>query len=376
MGISIQSEGGHWISVQLKQDKSESGVECVDGKVDDAHLVTSLPSYLFTYQVHIVDSITSGNLSSRAHDSDSTIFHPLFSFLNIPYSFHKTKSASSIKEIALNLNLKDKHLFLFLSGDTSISEFTNSIFQNKSYDGNCMDILLLPFPMGTGNSFCSSIGLTNVLDSLTALFTGKISHFPIYKAKFSNPVTLVNNITPPPLCNEALFFVVLSWGLHSAFVYEADKIEMRSKYGTERFKIAGNKIISSDPTFYGKIDEEFEPLSYLAITAMPNFEPSYLISPNSIPDKDELHLVKMPHLPPAEITKLLISAYDNGSHLKDARVEYKSIKDMFSFSIKKDTPFEFSCICVDGTIYRIDSSVENSISVTAVKQNNLRYIHL
>ncbi|KAG0679055.1 hypothetical protein C6P40_004604 [Pichia californica] len=353
------------------------------------------------YDIQIIDSQKSGGkatVSSFYND----ILNPIFTTFGINHKYLKTISAHSIQEYANSVNLHpgSKSLYLFLSGDTSIFEFVNFLLKRTPstnfFDSN---ISILPFPHGTGNALCHSLMLSNDLLCLKAFFKGHSHHLPLYRINSNSSLICkdesLSNLLNPNIPNQLYFLVVASWCLHSSLVYLSDTPEMRSNYGSERFRIAAKKILEENPTFKAKIS--FQPdnkylsyqnnkwsispsqisndLSYFLLSAVSNFEKNFKISPNSVVGNDQLHLLSIPHIKPDEIMNIMNLAYNKGSHLNDQYIYYSPLKNGNSLELEISNEMDslMSIICLDGSSWEV-KGIDRKLTFSYFDQSFLHYI--
>lgn len=358
-------------------------------------------------KIFIIDSTKSGNLQSSQFYS--SILNPILTKLSINFTYLKTSSPTSIHDFANSILLSslrnDNLLFLFLSGDTAISEFINTIYYRITQNSlqKISNLTILPFPHGTGNGLCNSINLSSDLFSIKALFQNNIHHLPLYslssnsKLKCSgilaDDITYLNN-------NDKYFIVVASWGIHSALVYESDTPEMRT-FGTSRFQMAAQKILQQHSLFKGKISinskdylsfdsssnkwitsshpksiSGFSDLSYFLVTGVSNFEKKYVISPNGNPDTDDLYSITIPHLQsPLDVMELLNQGYENGKLVNDPKVDYRHLDDSKTLELELSNEMSplLSIICLDGTSWEVVGE-KRKLKFSVVHQNVFHYM--
>lgn len=241
----------------------------------------------------------------------------------------------------------------------------------------------------------NSIGLHDDISCIQALFKFNRHHLPLYSLQTSATLLPTN----PALSNLAdlsqtpiLFTVVASWGLHSLIVYESDKSELRSRYGAERFRIAATKILEENPVFKGSIlnnklyysfqngwrespIECTQDLSYFVLAALSNFEEKFTISPASLVERDQLHMVAIPYSPSVEVMELMNAAYDNGRHISSNLVCYKPVDQELTITLNEATDPDKCIICLDGSSWKV-TGPDKKLVFSYVDQSFLHFLSL
>lgn len=333
--------------------------------------LSTLPSYLTERKVIIIDSVKSGTGRTPGKDIYLDILDPLFKELSIEHEYHATKSATSISELALSL--KDhKVSIIFISGDTSINEFINSL--NDSEKG---EIAIFPIPGGTGNSLSLSLNITNPLDAIIRLFSaGTTLPLNLYEVDFpQGSHYLIANELGSPVPSHLKFLVVLSWGFHASLVADSDTPELR-KHGIKRFQLAAHQNLSRDQKYEGDFyinDVELNgPFAYWLVTASQRFEPTFEISPKGDILKDELYVVTFnTQNTQYYIMDIMKEVYDKGSHIKNPNVVYKKLdkNDKIQLKTKNSKPLIQRRFCVDGSIIALPETESHEIYIH-VKDNS------
>lgn len=368
---------------------------------DDHKIISinnNLISNLNNHQIFIIDSKISP-INSTSYSLYESVLKPIFQILGINYTYLKTNSSNSIKEYADLINNDfEKYLILSISGDTTIFEFINYVYSNYQNNlNNIPNLTILPFPHGTGNALSISMNNLNDLNSIEKLFSWNQRHLPIYQLNSNNNLIPINDLLNTLQNKNILFTVVASWCLHSTLVYESDKPELRNNYGSERFRIAANKILAENPVFKGKItlqpdnksfiyngnkwsldsinSNTFTDLSYLVVAAVPNFEKTFKISPHSTIESDELHLITIPLVPSDKTISLMNDAYNNGIHINNPLVGYEKISKTKTLEIEIDNSMssELSIICLDGSSWEVTGN-DRKLSITTFDQSFLYYL--
>lgn len=334
-----------------------------------------------TREIVILDSVKSGSSRSSKSNIITQLIEPLFNILQIKFKYVATESAQFITEFSGKLSDNGKYLIIFLSGDTSISEFINGIEADKK-----LDIAILNLPLGTGNAFCHSIGIHDTIDAMEKLLFGEELEFQLFNATFSENSILVHNGERRPIKNR-IFFVVASWALHASLVAESDSPEMR-KFGSARFSMAAQNILKKNPSYYGRLcihdqvsdtdnitQEEF---SYFVLAAVSRFEKQFVISPKSSAMNSDLYLVSFEYQSdPDDTMTIMQEAYDNGSHINNKKVSYKKISKSETVELTvlaSDT--SLNNICVDGSIVELggDRRLQVSYVGSSIHNTVLKFI--
>ncbi len=371
--------------VRIDENETAYTLERVDPKTkllseDTFVSIPYLPNQLTERKVVIFDSILSGEQKKRKNVYEG-VLKPLFSLLNIPHTYIRTNTSHTISDKAAKFEISLSYLAIMISGDTSLNELINSLPRG-------IDLTILIIIQGTGNAFANSIGLGSVFDAIQSLFIGHLSYFPLYEAIFDPPGIFLNEKQERlHKVDRMLFFVVGSWGLHASLVAESASIAMRRKYGNLRFRKAAETVLKKNPKFIGSITlikpngerhtiECNQPLSYFIMAAMPKFEPTFIISPDSEPSKLELHLLYFRHSKASKTMELMNKAYDNGTHIKDPCVKYIPINDGQSVELTvSDSISDPACskICLDGSIILLQGT-HRKIKFSCASDKSLTYL--
>ncbi|CDK28237.1 unnamed protein product [Kuraishia capsulata CBS 1993] len=315
----------------------------------------SLPYYLShdKSKIYVIDSIMSGSGRTDSRDPYPLILKPIFARLGVIHEYIKLGDSQASSKLCHQFPGDVPLTLIFLSGDTTLSEFINSL---SGISGSGRDVTLLPIPMGTGNAYSHSVGIHNVADAVKALFGAQVNPFNCYSAKFSEGTHLPTGGD----VDEMLFFVVASWGLHASLVADSDSPELR-QFGIQRFKMAFEDLMKENPSFHGQLGilhdevEEFlsdDTLSYFVIAAVPRFEEKFCISPKSDPKYSTLYVISFDYQVNTENSmKIMGEAYNNGAHIENPLVRYLEVKAPKTIALKvKESNERLSRICIDGKI--------------------------
>lgn len=295
-----------------------------------------LPSNLI-----VIDSVFSGKGRRAETDFAGVVIEPLFRKLNVQHQFVETSSPHSIRDLASSLDAKNQYTILFLSGDTSISEFVNHLPSSHS------NISLVPFPMGTGNAWATSLKLTDPAVILSQFLKGSLqTHpFPLYKATFANGLSIK-------------LFIILSLGFHANLLHLCEEHEYQ-QMGVERFRIASQRILdnyalNSHVSIPNTLQGSY---SYFVLINTTHLEPTYIPSPQSDPLNPPLHVLAYESsLSKPEFRKRLMKGYLNTlkTDIQENGTIYKALPDSFEVYIS-DNPEErhkFE-LCCDGQLLNL-----------------------
>ena len=78
-------------------------------------------------ELYVIDSVKSGTGRTPETDFYGKVIKPVFKTLNLKHTYLKTTSPTSVASFASGLDCTRSYMMLFLSGDTSISEFLNNL---------------------------------------------------------------------------------------------------------------------------------------------------------------------------------------------------------------------------------------------------------
>lgn len=315
-------------------------------------------------QLIVIDSIKSGKGRTPQTDFVSLIMHPILSKLNLKFTLVKTKTPNTVKELACNIDPLKKYTLIFVSGDTTISEFIN-------YLPNTHDSLnIYPIPMGTGNAWASSLNLKCPVTAFQLFLEGKLKScsLPLYKAVFPDNFSLK-------------FFIILSLGFHANLIHLCNNPEYRVM-GAERFKSASKKIFDHYDLNCRITISDIDicaNFAYFALINTPNLEHNYLPSPLSNPLAQELHLVGYKSsLKQHDLILKIMQGYSNklNENINSPGTVYKSLRKGCTIEIHNDmtdrTKFE---LCLDGQLTNLldhrgnESTSANNIRIEFLDKN-------
>lgn len=310
-----------------------------------------------TGELVVIDSRASGKGRTEQDDFYRIVMEPVFKKLNLEHTVIKTASRDSISMYARTLETSRSYTVMLLSGDTSISELINNL--PERFCGS--DLLVLPFPLGSGNAWASSLGLMDPAETLRSFLTGSLhsKNFPLYRAAFPNGYSIV-------------FFIILSLGFHANMLHACEAPEYKSM-GTERFREAGGQVLEHyDLDLSITAGGLTNSYSYFALISTPNLEPAYTPSPQSDPLKHELHLLGYSsNLGKDQLLANIMKGYalKKGDGLpKEAGITYLPMTADFDVRLNIDPNnaprYKFE-ICCDGVLLNLlDLQSENTVKNT------------
>lgn len=329
-------------------DEYSLDVSSIDGSVENIPSVNLGEISHLHKDITIIDSILSGIGRNESHDIYRRIIEPLFQLLGIRYRYLVTQNKNSVKEFALSLDPSKEKTIIFLSGDTSISEFVNHL-PNSEQEATVNVIII---PCGTGNSLSLSLGADNTIKAVAnILFGGKIP-FNLYQATFPKDSFHLFQDMKTEIKEPLVFTTVLSWAFHASIVADSDTKELR-KFGIERFKMAAMKNLEQEQKYEGyvMIDNTSVkgPFAYWLVTGANRFEPTFEILPDGDIGDDSLYMVAVSAKYSSELLDIMKEVYDNGRHIEDEKVMYMKITKGQKIKLKvgADSKNRF---CLDGSI--------------------------
>ncbi|CEP63882.1 uncharacterized protein LALA0_S09e04610g [Lachancea lanzarotensis] len=312
-------------------------------------------------EVVVLDSVKSGLGRSAENDFFTNVIEPVFDELKVPARVIRTENSKSVTEFASTFKPSaPTTIIIFLSGDTTISEFINALKPNEARKDNKerAHLWFLPLPFGTANAWATSLGIQNPVSAFGEFLQDKLSpkSFPLYKAKFPNG-------------REVVFFIILSIGFHANLLHLCNE-ERFDNIGVEKFRIAAQEILQTYDLDYSlqlpaKLPTQH--FAYFTLINTPFLEKTYMPSPSSDPLKSELHLLG--YITAFDKTKLIekiMRGYYNKPQedISADGVVYQPFSDDFVVSFEDasdedpNTKFE---ICCDGHLLNMrDLQVEGN----------------
>ncbi|KAI3404619.2 hypothetical protein KGF56_002564 [Candida oxycetoniae] len=377
-----ENETGYLLS-SFEKDSIVNNTESVSSSLVD--IVEEIPFSLRANKVLIIDSLKSGTGRSDDKDISRSLIEPLFQLLEIEFTLFKTKTARSIEEIAKSLEPVNTTV-IFISGDTSITEFINGLGKIQD-DFKPVSISIFPIPAGTGNSFALSLGLANQLSAVAQLFKStQLSPLYLYNLKLpQGSYHLVQNEAKNLINSNMRFIVVFSWAFHASLVADSDTPNLR-KYGLKRFQIAAQNNLSRVQEYQGDViiksasgREEIikGPFAYWLLTPAQKFEPTFEISPRGNILENCLYLVAFRTKEEERkkdnsssgtgnyIMDIMTEVYDGGKHIENPNVIYKKINkgDCVNLLTKNSKELQQRRFCVDGSIIALPETNNHEIEI-------------
>ncbi|CCF59429.1 hypothetical protein KAFR_0H00200 [Kazachstania africana CBS 2517] len=322
--------------------------------------------------VVVIDSVSSGTGRNKNNHFYNIVIKPIFDIFKIQHHYFKTTGPKSISTYAKSLDLSKSYTVIFISGDTSISEFINNLPPLlETSNGLKHTISILPLPMGTGNAFSSSIGHKCPIQTLSSFLHNRTqpSHFPLYEVIFPNGKTVI-------------FFIILSLGLHANVLHLCENDPQYKKYGEERFKLAFEKVMTTYDLNVRLQIPELDlsgAFSYFILINTPNLESSYIPSPLSDPFLEQLHVLGYSSsLNNEDLLNYVTQGYSNklGDELvESSNMVYKPISRNVSIVLTEDEESEKYKydICCDGLLFNLrDMLPENPTKEDYVLKTNFK----
>ncbi|QLG74092.1 hypothetical protein HG535_0F06040 [Zygotorulaspora mrakii] len=338
---------GEDISVRSSRNGScYSSFELLRAKTSDSsELRLTAPQNLI-----VIDSIKSGKGRTLDNDFYSIVVKPVLDMIGYEHTVIKTKSHDTVSQIAKELNVNESHTVIFISGDTSISEFLNNLSTKSVFNSEQgkAELCILPLPMGTGNAWASSLSHVDPVQSFGKYIRGSLTleSFPLYRAVFPDDYSIV-------------FFIIFSLGFHANMLHACENPELK-KMGTERFRRAAETILQNYNLDHSiTVEHSVGTYAYFALINTPNLELEYRPSPLSDALKSELHLLGYSsNLNTKKLTAKIMQGYQNklGDYIQeDKNVTYRSFKSNFDIILNypKDSPRHKFEICCDGTLINL-----------------------
>ena len=319
-------------------------------------------------QLIVIDSINSGRGRNPEIDFYNIVMKPILNKLEIQHSYLKTTSSDSISNFAQELNTTLNYTIIFLSGDTSISEFINNLPTRTHSPSHNIEIV--PIHMGSANALANSLELCDPIQIFDLFLqkTGQMSKFPLYKTIFPNG-------------KETIFFIIFSMAFHANLLHLCTLDEVYSKLGVERFRLASDEILknynlnlnlklSLNDGNSNTIQSNF---AYFAILNTPKLEATYIPSPKSNPLRNELHILGYSSdLSEEELTADILKGYTlkKDDELNGKGITYEPITSDFDIiieSISDKDPRYMLDTCCDGILDNLNDMIKDNHSKPVIK---------
>lgn len=324
----------------------------------------------FKEKIVVIDSVYSGLGRDQQKNIYSQVINPVFNKLGIRHEYIKTENENSVRNYAKSLKPVGSTTVLFLSGDTTVSEFVNGLQETECTEcADCMcNLTILALPHGTGNSLALSLGYESKLDAFKRFFTGTHIHLNLYKAELPSGSCLLRNEVRSEVETRVYFIVVLSWAFHAAIVADSDTAELR-KLGSERFKVAAMKNLESQQSYEGSTyidnDKVEGPFCYWLVTGAKRFEPTFDILPQGNIEDANLYLVAIAAEHGSKLLEIMYEVYDKGKHTEDNRVLYRKIGKGQKVELNVNATSK-KRLCLDGSIIALPDDKESKIGIESI----------
>ncbi|SCU94081.1 LANO_0E05622g1_1 [Lachancea nothofagi CBS 11611] len=334
--VLTESQNGQYESFSLESE--------VTGK--DLPTTPDEIAFLRGKEIIVLDSVKSGKGRTAQNDFCSNVIEPIFHQLQISARIIRTYSQESVAQHAQSLAATNPTtIVIFLSGDTTISEFINNLNQSCTDSSQKPSLWLLPLPFGTGNAWTTSLEIQCPVTAFGKFLQNKLSPktFPLYKAIFPNQFEIV-------------FFIILSIGFHANLLHLCEQHRFHN-LGVEKFRIAAQEILESYKLDYPLIipgQSSPSNFAYFALINTPHLEKTYKPSPKSDPLKSELHVLGYSAaLTKPELIEKIMKGYSTkkGDDISADGVTYKPFASDFDITFDQQASsasknaFE---ICCDG----------------------------
>lgn len=324
----------------------------------------------FKEKIVVVDSVYSGLGRDQRKNIYTQVINPVFKKLGIKHEYVKTENENSVRNYAKSIEPTGNTTILFLSGDTTVSEFVNGLKEagsTASSDRIC-NVTILALPHGTGNSLALSLGYESKLDAFKRFFTGIHIPLNLYKTELPSGSCLLRNEIRSEIDTRVYFIVVFSWAFHAAIVADSDTAELR-KLGSERFKVAAMKNLESQQSYEGSTyigSERVEgPFCYWLVTGAKRFEPTFDILPQGNIEDESLYLIAIAAEHGHSLLEIMYEVYDKGKHTEDNRVLYKKIDKGQYVELNVGITSK-KRLCLDGSIIALPDNKESRIGIESI----------
>ncbi|KAK5781280.1 uncharacterized protein PWA37_004712 [Arxiozyma heterogenica] len=352
--VLVTKDGSKYIKFELVEEKTNLNDNAMD--LDNP----------FLNNLIVLDSIKSGIGRNKDNDLFEIVIFPILQKLNIKYNYIKTNDSQCISNWTSTFQpdtFVTMTTVFFISGDTSISEFLNSLSTQKIGIEQTY-INILPLAMGTANALANSCGLNCPIVTLNLFLTNSLSSdcFPLYKVIF-------------PDDSSKIFFIIFSMGFHANLLHKTTLDPFYSKMGVEKFQLA-SKYIFENYDFKIPITVKYSiknnnndgpPLlilddlwSYFILINVPYLEENYIPSPESDPFKSELHVLGyLSKLSKSDLYNRIMKGYSNciGDKIDFLDTRYEPVNRDIAIKL---SPVNGNClpkycyeICCDGLLFNL-----------------------
>ncbi|KAJ5083235.1 hypothetical protein N7456_012662 [Penicillium angulare] len=377
----VKPEGhNHGDSIAAVGHLEKTVISCLPSSL--TQFLVKVPEYLqHSEPVQVVVSVKSGTCQAQTIFQD--LVEPLLTQLSVKYEVHETKSTQTITELCESRFLEraragTPQTIVLLSGDGGVVNIVDYFYRHTQSVQTPPHIALIP--CGTGNALACSIGSrTGPSSGLKSLIRGTPTPIPIFATKLSPGSQMIVDegrqkvpLGDPNASHQTLYgSVTVSWGIHAALVADSDTTEYR-KFGNERFKIAGMKLLhppdgSAPHKFKGNVtyserDDQTGEVSektfegdehmYLLASLVSRLEYNFVVSPKSEPLDGSMWFMGWGPMSGEEATRLVVLAYKGGLHVDDEAVTYAKFEKL-RIDFKEDSE-HWRRICVDGNIIAVE----------------------
>lgn len=363
--VLITKDGSKLVKFQLIEEPAQESPETI---------ITKQLDNLF-----ILDSIHSGIGRNDSNNIYKIVLSPILRKLNIKHDYIPSTDSSFISKWSKRFkDITTNTTILFISGDTSISEFINSLPKVSQRNIN-----ILPMAMGTANALANSLKLNCPIDTFNKFLTNKLvsKNLPLYNVIF-------------PDNSSKLFFIILSMGFHANLLHKSNDPKYNGM-GVEKFQSASKEILQNYDlnvaiSIVQSNHTSTNKFAYFALINTPNLEEKYLPSPKSKIFQSELHLLGyLSEVSREDLVNKIMQGYSN--HLNDdietVGTIYKPLHENFDIKLPlwdgKSPRYQYE-ICCDGLLYNlldfvsVDESRKNTFSLqfvgSNIKGNNIKVL--
>lgn len=320
--------------------------------LNESFLQQSYPPHL--KYITIINSVHDG--SQQSSDVYFSILVPLLKRFGVSHVYVATSSPQTIPNHAKSFS--SSSTVLFLAGDTSISEFVNSLIDqplarrlrepNSTPTTDPLHLNLMCIPTGHSNSISRSIGHLSIAKAISRIFIGELQPLANFQVVFPPGSSLVassslrssNSCLPAystiPLGPQPTAFhtlSILSWEFH------ARKADTRSPDRQSNSQERHAQEHRNPGAIYIQQNEQIHAVQVSPHNHPKNASPStssssligfphsnvltlgnglggrYIISPESkSPTSRDLHLVRYPYMDNASLLHLIEAPYPNAAH--------------------------------------------------------------
>lgn len=336
-----------------------------DTEIESTTLSTSTDSELI-----VIDSVNSGTGGRRCGgptDFYTVVMKPVLERVRGPYRYVRTESRDTIKHFAENFVTEPgkKYDILFLSGDTSVSEFINNLSPLYLLQTS-KSISILPIPMGTGNALASSLGFKCPVVAFQKYICNELS---------AKPLPIYELVLPDQ--SSFYFFVILSMGFHANLLHCAEDPKYKNM-GVERFRVASQTVaqeydLAVDISLN---NDSYHRFAYFALVNTSHLEPSYIPSPKSVVHRCELHVLGYDaSLTQEALFSKIMKGYKNDleTDISETGTLYEPIRENFVLKVKNEVgaPVYRYDMCCDGELFNL----RNFPSDDSMYELNINFVH-